>query len=143
MMQDASRGMRLAGVLAILSGSTMLIYGVLCLVSIARESAAVDVDPGVYEARSGRSVIIAAGGAHLVLVGGHLYRSASRRERLSGHGQALLAAGCLLVACGMAILIVWTSTVGFAAGFGIQGAGAVAAGFGVRSVRPDRPGAGR
>lgn len=121
-MQDASRGMRLAGVPAILSGSTMLIYGVLCLVSIARESAA---------------------GAHLVLVGGHLYRSASRRERLSGHGQALLAAGCLLVACGMAILIVWTSTVGFAAGFGIQGAGAVAAGFGVRSVRPDRPGAGR
>jgi hypothetical protein len=131
-----ARGLRLVGALLVLAGLGMVAGGITRAAAAAHEDVATVAELDVYDARLTQGVLLAAGGVFACAAGGQVLRVARRPGRLSRLGRVLLVGGYLLVAAGLVVATHYDSVGGFYAGFGLQVAGAVAAGVGGSAARP-------
>lgn len=135
-----ARGLRLVGMLMVFAGLGLVAGGVVRAVAAAQGHVGTAADLEVYDARLTQGVLLAAGGVFACAAGGQVFRVVRRQGRLGRLGRVLLVGGYLLVAAGLAVLTRYDSVDGFYVGFGLQVAGAVAAGIGGSAARPDDPG---
>jgi hypothetical protein len=126
--------------LMVFAGLGLVAGGVTRAVAAAQEHVGTVAGLEAYDARLTQGVLLAAGGVFACAAGGQVCRVARRPWRLGRAGRVLLGGGYLLVAVGLAVLTRYDSVGGFYVGFGLQVAGAVAAGVGGSAARPDDPG---